>query len=76
MVVAGRNAIALVTACAIFGLVYGKPFLPPWWSSNARDLSCMALVIGACLLLLYNKLVCGVFFPGAPKNKVADRDRS
>jgi hypothetical protein len=63
-----RNAIIVIMTIGVFGLLFTKPVLPPWWRANATDLICMIAVIGFSLILLYNKLVCGVFFPGPPKN--------
>jgi hypothetical protein len=55
-------------AVCVFGLLFAKPFLPAWWRANASDLICMVGVLGFGLILTYNKLVCGVFFPGPPKD--------
>jgi hypothetical protein len=63
-----RNAMALLLAVCVFGLLFVKPFLPAWWQANASDLICMMVVIGFAVVLLFNKLVCGVFFPGPPKD--------
>jgi hypothetical protein len=51
-----------------FGLLFSKPIMPPSWKANTGDLICMTVVIGFTLILLYNKLVWGVFFPGPPKD--------
>jgi len=59
-----RNAIVAVMAVGVFGLLFSRPFLPPWWRANAGDLICMVGVIGFSLVLLFNKIACGVFFPG------------
>jgi hypothetical protein len=63
-----RNAIVTVMAVGVFGLQFSTPFLPPWWKANAGDLICMVAVIGFSLVLLFNKLACGLFFPGPPKD--------
>ena len=63
-----RNLIVGIMFVGVFGLLFAKPFLPPWWKANTGDLICMVGVIGFSLILLYNKLMCGVFFPGPPKD--------
>lgn len=55
-------------AICVFGLQFARPFLPPWWRANAADLICMFGLLGFGLILLFNKLACGVFFPGPPKD--------
>ena len=63
-----RNLIVGIMFVGVFGLLFAKPFLPSWWKANAGDLICMVGVIGFSLILLYNKLTRGVFFPGPPKD--------
>jgi hypothetical protein len=64
MVARVRNAIALIGVIAVFGLFAAKPFFPPGWHELAGALATAVFASAFLLILLLNKLVCGVYFPG------------
>jgi hypothetical protein len=58
-----RNAIVLIGVIAAFGLFAAKPFFPPGWHELAGALATLVFAAAFLLILLLNKLVCGVYFP-------------
>jgi hypothetical protein len=61
-----RFVILLIGVIGVFGLFAAGPFFPPEWKELPGALALAVFAAALGLILVINKIFCGVYFPGRP----------